>query len=331
VQSGTELKPPTFDDIVSRNQHLLAAKKLAREAATLDQGILIVGEPGTEKELFARAVHNAGSRSRGKLVELDCLNLPGTLLEQVMFGGADDLLNRPILRRCNGGSLFIQEVGDLPLVAQSRIINTIRTGRLVLGSGEEVGFDCRLMASTSQDLAPMVEDRRFRSDLYGILTGAVIYIPPLRHRREDIPLLVDRVMREYGNSLGKKLTTISDEAMHALTHYRWPGNVRELRAVIRRSAMLAKGETILLQHLPQAVQESRHAKTGPLPEGAHENEPLALAIIEKRHIQKVLDYTGWHKVRSAQILGIDRSTLYDKIKRYNLVNPAGRSLELSRV
>lgn len=326
---GIELKPSTFEDIVSRNMQLLNAKRLAQEAAAHEHGMLIVGEAGTEKELFARAVHSASARSRAELVELDCLNLPGTLLEQMLFGPMPGLPGQPLLGRCVGGTFFIQEAGALPLVAQSRIIRALESGKLPLASGSEIDFDCRLLASASQDLAPMVEDRSFRSDLFRILTGTVVYIPPLRHRKEDIPLLVERAMNEYGSSLGKHLTNISDEAMHALMHYRWPGNVRELRAVVRRSAMLARGETILLQHLPQAVQESRHAKTGPPPEGAHESEPLTLAIIEKRHIQKVLDYTGWHKVRTAQILGIDRSTLYDKIKRYNLVNNAERSLELS--
>lgn len=328
VLSGTEEKTCTFDDIRSKNPHLLAAKKLAEEAAELDRGMLIVGEPGTEKELFARAVHQASSRAAMPFLELDCVHLPDALLEWVMFGREAGTDLQPIMKHCRGGTLFVQEVGALPLVAQSRTARAFDTGKVDLGSGEDVAFDCRVMASTSEDLLPLLEDKKFRQDLYNALTEVVIFIPPLRHRKEDIPLLVHKFIRQYGRDLGKRLNNISDEAMHALVHYRWPGNVSELEAVIGRSALLAKGETVLMHHLPQAVQESRRSRTGDAEEPAR---PLSLATIEKRHIQKVLDYTGWHKVRSAQILGIDRSTLYDKIRRYNLVDPADRVLQLARI
>jgi len=317
----------TFDDIATKNPHVITAKGLACEAAMRDGGMLIVGEPGTEKDLLARAVHAAGRRSAMPMVELDCAHLPEVLMERAMFGEPIGEQLHPVLKECIGGTLFIQEVAALPLVAQSRIVRAMQTGRLALESGEEVRFDCRVIATTSEDLAPLLEDRRFRGDLYRALTETVIFIPPLRHRKEDIPLLVHKLMREFGRELQKPLRNISDEAMQGLTHFRWSGNVVELKAVIGRAALLAKGETILMQHLPRAVQKARKYKNA----RREEDQPLSLATVEKRHIQKVLDHTGWHKVRSARILGIDRSTLYDKIKRYNLVAPADRLRQVPQV
>lgn len=320
-------KTCTFDDIVTKNPLLLAAKRIARGATMHDGGILIMGEPGTEKEMFAAAVHNSSRRAAMPLVELDCVGLPDALMEQAIFGEdvGEDL--HPMIEECRGGTLFLQEVGALPLVAQSRIARAMHTGQLPFSSGEAADFDCRVIASTSEDLVPCVEDRVFRGDLHQVLASTVIFIPPLRHRKEDISLLVHKLVREFGEALHKPLSNISDEALQALTHYRWPGNVRELEAVMGRSAALAKGETILLQHLPREIQRSSKYKDYVL--GA--DELLSLATIEKRHIQKVLDHTGWHKVRSAQVLGIDRSTLYDKIRRYHLVNPAERVLEPARI
>ena len=316
-----------FDDVATRNPHLLTAKGLAYEAAMQDGGILILGEPGTEKEMLAAAVHAVGKRSESKFVELDCAHLPGALMERAMFGEWLGGELHPMLRDCRGGTLLMQEAGALPLVIQSRIVGAMQTGRLALDSAGEADFDCRIIATTSDDLVPLVEDKLFRGDLYEALTQTVIFVPPLRHRKEDIPLLVQRFMREFGRRLRKPLCNISDEAMQGLTHYRWPGNVGELKTIIGRAALLAKGETILLQHLPRGVQQGRKYKET----ADTENQPLSLAVIEKRHIQKVLDYTGWHKVRSAQILGIDRSTLYDKIKRYDLANPADRLLGVGQV
>jgi len=311
-----------FDDITTRNPHLLTAKGLAYEAAMQDGGMLIVGEPGTEKEMLAAAVHAAGARSSSALVELDCSHLPGVLMNRAVFGGGTAEQLHPLLRDCLGGTLLIQEASALPLVLQSRIVHAMQTGSLALDPGRETDFDCRVIATTSEDLIPRVEDKQFRGDLYEALTQTVVFVPPLRHRKEDILPLVRQFMREFGRRLRKPLSNISDEAMQGLAHYRWPGNVDELKTIIGRAALLAKGETILMQHLPRSVQQGCKYKDTP----NIKDQPLSLAIIEKRHIQKVLDYTGWHKVRSAQILGIDRSTLYDKIKRYNLANPAERLL-----
>ena len=318
--SATKPKIVSFDDIVSNSAHVQAAKKLAQQAALLGQHVLIVGEQGTEKDVFAAAIHSASSRARMPFVELDCFYLSGTLIEEVLFGRQVEKELQPTMKSCAGGTLFIQDVGALPLVAQSRLAHACQSGRLTLDSGDEMDFTCRIIASTVNDLQPVVEDRQFRADLHRILSQAMIWLPPLRHRKEDVPLLVHRFIDEFAASLGKPLNSISDEAMNAFVHYPWPGNVRELKTVIGRCALLAKGEMILMDHLPKAIQRVRKIKNVPV----QDEDALSLATIEKRHIQKVLDYTGWHKVRSAKILGIDRSTLYDKIRRYNLMNPADR-------
>jgi len=313
VLSEIEVTSGSFDGIVSRNEHVQAAKRQAQQAALLGSHMLIIGEQGTEKELFAAAVHAASARAAAAFVELDCFYLSGTLIEEMLFGRQVEKELQPLMRSCAGGTLFIQQVGALPLVAQSRIVHACQTGRLMLDSGDELEFRCKLIATSTEDLAPAVEDRQFRSDLHRMLEQTVVWLPPLRHK----------FINQFGASLGKPLNSISDEAMNALVHYPWPGNVRELRTVIGRCAMLAKGEMVLLDHLPKSIQRARKIKNMPV----QDEDSFSLAIVEKRHIQKVLDYTGWHKVRSARILGIDRSTLYDKIRRYNLANPADRIAE----
>ena len=321
--SEIEVTSGSFDGIVSRNEHVQAAKRQAQQAALLGSHMLIIGEQGTEKEQFAAAVHAASARASASFVELDCFYLSGTLIEEMLFGRQVEKELQPLMRSCAEGTLFIQQVGALPLIAQSRIVHACQTGRLALDSGDELDFRCKLIATSTDDLTPAVEDRQFRSDLHRMLDQTVIWLPPLRHRKEDVPLLVHKLINELRASLGKPLNSISDEAMNALVHYPWPGNVRELKTVIGRCAMLAKGEMILLDHLPKSIQRARKIKNMPV----QDEDSFSLAIVEKRHIQKVLDYTGWHKVRSARILGIDRSTLYDKIRRYNLINPADRVAE----
>ena len=321
--SATKSKTVSFEDIVSNSAHVQAARKSAQQAALMGHHVLIVGEQGTEKEMFAAAIHGASSRADRPFVELDCFYLSGTLIEEVLFGRQVEKELQPTMKSCCGGTLFIQDVGALPLVAQSRITHACQSGKLALDSGDEMDFTCRIVASTVNDLQPVVEDRLFRADLHQMLSQTMIWLPPLRHRKEDVPLLVHRFIDEYAASLNKPLNSISDEAMNALVHYPWPGNVRELKTVIGRCALLAKGEMILTDHLPKAIQRVRKIKNVPV----QDEDALSLATIEKRHIQKVLDYTGWHKVRSAKILGIDRSTLYDKIRRYNLMNPADRTVE----
>jgi len=308
VLSASKQETVCFDDIVSRNPHVLTAARLAHQAALLGHHVLIVGEQGTEKELFAAAIHNASSRAQNSLIELDCFYLPSTLLEQILFGRQVEKELQPMMKNCADGTLFIQEVGSLPLVAQSRIVRAIQLSTLLLDGGEAVDFTCKLIGSSTDDMLPA-------------LTQTVLWLPPLRHRKEDIPLLVHKTIDEFAAAFHRSLNSISDEAMNALIHYPWPGNVRELNTIVGRCALLAKGEMILTDHLPKAIQRARKSKYAahgtdvPPPE-----DVLSLATVEKRHIQKVLDITGWHKVRSAQILGIDRSTLYDKIRRYNLVN-----------
>jgi len=299
------------------------ARVVAQQAAIGDSNLLIIGEPGTEKEELALAVHNASPRATAPFIEINCVDASDSLLTDALFGQPESERRQYLAGITSLGTIFIDDVEELPLAAQARLMRAFQSGVLRLDSGEEIAFNCRVVAATSVDLIPLVEDRQFRQDFYDTIHHAAVYIPPLRHRKEDIPLLAERFIKDTASRLHKPLKSISDQAMHSLVHYTWPGNLYELRSVIERSAALAKGEVILLDHLPKNVQEARKGKG----EGPADDKVLALADIEKRHIQKVLDYTGWHKVRTAQILGIDRSTLYDKIKRYNLAEPAERILE----
>jgi len=284
---------------------LVKAEQVARTDAT----VLILGETGTGKEVLARALHRMSKRSDRPLVTVNCASLPPTLIESELFGrekgaytGASTKMSGRF-EAANGSTLFLDEIGELPLELQGKILRAIEHGSFErLGSTKSIHVDIRIIAATNRDLAREVKEGRFRSDLYYRLNVFPIVIPPLRDRREDIPTLVHGLVKQFEKKLGKHIESIPPQTMDALQAYAWPGNVRELKNVIEH-AMIISNKTLNV-HIPTSMLDD-DVDVGSLKE------------MDRRHICRVLDKTGWRiagKHGAAEILGLKRTTLIYKMK-----------------
>lgn len=286
---------------------------ISRVATASNTTVLILGETGVGKELVANGIHAQSSRAGKPVIRLNCSAIPETLLEAELFGverGAftDARESREgLLQMADGGTLYLDEIGDLPLSLQPKLLRVIedKTYRR-LGGRREFVADVRILASTNRDLAANVAAGRFREDLYFRLKVMVIHVPPLRNRGNDVLLLARHFLARFGNELGRKNLCLSAEAEERLLRYHWPGNVRELRNVIERACILAPADIIMPALL---VLE-------PLPAHPAGNGHGTLADAEKRHILTALNQCDGNKSRAAELLGISRSTLKEKLKEY---------------
>ena len=310
-----------FGEIVGKSRALKEALKQVRKVAATDSTVLILGETGTGKELIARAIHNLSARKDRTFVSFNCASIPSGLLESELFGHEKGAFTGAITREigrlelANKGTLFLDEVGDIPLELQSKLLRVLQEQEFErLGSARTVRVDFRLVAATNRDLSEMVENSRFRSDLYYRLQVFPIEIPPLRERREDVPLLVWHFVKKYAQRMKKRIETIRSEDMKALLHYSWPGNVRELQNIIERSVILTTG-TVLDR---PAVAETKNARS---------YVPLAaqtLAEAEREHILKTLRETDWvigGSEGAAAKLAVRRTTLLYKMRRLGIFRP----------
>lgn len=287
-------------------------RKISAVAPT-DTTVLIIGESGTGKELVAEAIHKLSNRP-GKLVKINCSAIPEHLLESELFGYEKGAFTGALRRKpgkfelANGGTLFLDEIGDMPPALQSKLLRVIETGEVEpLGATSAKKVDVRIIAATNQDLERLMKEGKFRQDLYFRLRVFVIEIPPLRKRREDIPILISYFLRQISAKLGKKITSLSKDVMDAFMEYDWPGNVRQLRNALEEIAILAEGETINV--LPtfiekEAIKPSLEGKT--------------MEEIEREAIALALKKTGGNRVKAAKMLGIGTRTLYRKIEKYGL-------------
>jgi DNA-binding NtrC family response regulator len=301
-------------DMISKNEKMLEIFELARTVAKSSSTVLIQGESGTGKELLARAVHDESPRSEAPFISVSCASLTESLLESELFGhekgaftGAN-AIKRGKLELAQDGTLFLDEIGDIGLKLQMDLLRVLeqREFRRVGGS-DLIAINSRIIAATNRDLKAAIEENRFRADLYYRLNVISIHIPPLRERREDIPLLVDHFIEKFNIEMGKQVRGVSEEAMRILVDNNWPGNARELRNVIERAMVVAKGNIITESDvsLPSAAGSANH-------------RTKSLEEIEKEHIRIVLHEHQWNIARSAQTLGIDRVTLYNKIKKFDM-------------
>jgi len=301
-------------DMISKNEKMLEIFDLARTVAKSSSTVLIQGESGTGKELLARAIHDESPRMDAPFISVSCASLTESLLESELFGhekGAFTgavVLKRGKLELAQDGTLFLDEIGDISMKLQMDLLRVLeqREFRRVGGS-DLIAINSRIIAATNRNLSAAIEEERFRADLYYRLNVISIHIPPLRERREDIPLLVDHFIEKFNIEMGKQIRGVSEEAMRILVDNDWPGNARELRNVIERSVVVAKGNIVTESDisLPSAGPGADHRMK-------------SLEEIEKAHIRVVLNENQWNIVRSAQALGIDRVTLYNKIKKFAL-------------
>ncbi|HSL23071.1 MAG TPA: sigma-54 dependent transcriptional regulator [Vicinamibacterales bacterium] len=304
-----------FQDIVSRSASMQRALDLARSAAHTSSTILVLGESGTGKELLARAIHAESDRKGGPFVAVSCAALTDTLLESELFGHEKGAFTGAVSRRkgtfeaAHGGTLFLDEIGDISAKLQLDLLRVLEERRFCrVGGNEPVSVDVRIIAATNRDLRKAVDAGHFREDLFYRLNVIPIPLPPLRERREDIPLLVDYLLERLSVELKRPIDGVARDAMALLMSYAFPGNIRELRNILERAIVVASGPTIHAADLNlQPVGEA--------PDGSLES-------VERQHIIRILEQTGGNVSQAARILDIDRVTLYNKIKKYRLREPA---------
>ena len=305
-------------EILTQYQPMRAVLALVEKVARSDSPVLITGESGTGKELVARALHRLSSRAEGPLVDINCAAIAENLLESELFGHEKGAFTGALARKTGlfelaaGGSLFMDEIGELDPKLQGKLLRALEQSSFFrVGGTQKVEVDVRIVAATNKDLAAMVAENHFRSDLYYRINTISIALPPLRERVVDIPLLADHFLKRYG---GTSPPALADDAVAALQAYAWPGNVRELRNVIERAVLLATDGVIRAQDLPLSPANG----AGP---GAAIGGSLSLADLERRHIESVLRQSNWHQGRAAQALGISSKTLYRKIREYGFQRP----------
>jgi DNA-binding NtrC family response regulator len=310
-----------FRDMVSKSAPMQAVFELAKTAARSPSTILILGESGTGKDLLARAIHAESPRQGAPFVAVSCAALTETLLESELFGHEKGAFTGAAARRrgtfetADGGTLFLDEIGDISPKLQLDLLRVLETRQFCrVGGNTPITVDVRIIAATNRDLQQAVTQGRFRDDLFYRLNIIPIKLPPLRERREDIPLLVEHVLERMSAELGRRVDGVSRDAMAMLMAYPFPGNVRELRNLLERAMVCAAGP--ILQVSDFGIGEAA-AAVSPAP-------PASLEEVERRHIAAILEQCGGNVTHAARILDIDRVTLYNKIKKYGLREPAGQ-------
>jgi DNA-binding NtrC family response regulator len=287
--------------------------------------VLIQWESGTGKELAANAIHYRSKRAKKPLMKINCGAIPENLLETELFGYEKGAFTdakgtkRGLFELANGGTVFLDEIAELKSYLQTKLLRVLESQDFMRVGGErEISVDVRIIAATNKDLSALVNTGQFRKDLYYRLKVMVIEMPPLRERREDILPLGSLFIAENNGELGKNVTGISEEAREYLLNYRWPGNVRELKNIIERAMILSNGNEILPDHLPIELRRSQKDGVG---DRAADVADLTLEAAEKKHIQDVLTMMDGNKSRASRMLGISRSTLREKLKKYS-ISPA---------
>jgi len=293
-------------------------KKIARSKST----ILIVGETGTGKELFAQAIHQNSPRAGKPFKVLNCAAVSETLLESELFGHVKGAFTGAIVDRkgliqaADSGTLFLDEIGDMPLQMQAKLLRSVETGEILpVGSNDAQYFDVRFVAATNHDLSELMRKGQFREDLfYRLHADGAIRIPPLRRRREDIPVLVERFIEQGNQEQDASIESASPEVMRKLVNYNWPGNVRELRNVIFRMCLEAEGPILQVEDLPELLRSSTDIVLAGPPNLAG----MTMADVEKLHIMNTLRMFGGNREKTAKALGIGARTLYRKLRDYGL-------------
>jgi DNA-binding NtrC family response regulator len=308
---------PKLDEIVGESPAMQQVFQLVETVAKTDTTVMIRGESGTGKELLARAIHGNSQRRYFPMVIINCGGMPEGVLESELFGHERGAFTGAQYRRkgklelADQGTLFLDEVGNIDMKTQMDLLRVIETKQFSrVGGNEIIKVDFRIICATNKDLERAVQEGTFREDLYYRLNVFTIYVPPLRERKSDIPPLADYFVSKYARAMAKPITRITPEAMDVLVRYDWPGNVRELENGIERAMVVGKPPAIVPDDLPFRITEKNHVpRSG------------SLASMERAHIAEVLEQNNWNITRSAEILEIDRVTLYNKISKYGLRKP----------
>ncbi|CAM3975561.1 sigma-54 interaction domain-containing protein [Mesobacillus thioparans] len=319
IDSGVKY---TLDDILGESQQIVSLKDKVKMVSNSDISILIRGESGTGKELFAHSIHQLSSRSQKPFIKVNCGAIPENLLESELFGyeegaftGAKKGGKKGKFQLANGGTLFLDEIGDMPLSMQVKLLRALQDGEIEpIGSTKSISVDVRIIAATNRPLENMIEEKRFREDLFYRINVVPFSVPPLRERAEDLKLLIAYFIDKVTNRLGKRIAGMERNVMEILKSYSWPGNIRELQNVIEAAVHLTKGEQITMDSLPDYLQTQTaiyRFNNKKLKDIVEETEKWVLKqSLERNHDDKVL---------VGRELGISKSTLYEKLNKYGLL------------
>jgi DNA-binding NtrC family response regulator len=319
-----------FENIIGDHERIQKVFEIVEKVADTDSTILILGDSGTGKELFAKAIHYNSYRRDRPFVPVNCAAIPSELLESELFGHEKGAFTNAIRTRigrfelANGGTVFLDEIGDMNPLLQSKLLRVLQERQFErVGAVKTIKTDIRIIAATHQDLKVAVAQKKFREDLYYRLNVIPIRVPPLRERKSDIALLAHHFLEHFNRSKKKKIRAISDEAMEALVRYDWPGNVRELENTIERLVILVDHDVIAAQDLPEKFHLLPEAEPAQVLEIPEEGISLDSAVneFERNLILQALVKTGWVKNKAARLLNLNRTTLIEKIKRQNLTRP----------
>jgi two-component system response regulator AtoC len=313
-----------FGSLVAKSEPMQSMFRIAAKAAQYKTTVLLLGDSGTGKELIARAIHFEGQRSTMPLVPVNCGGIPETLLESELFGykkgaftGADRN-KKGLFQEAEGGTIFLDEIGELPLSLQVKILRVLQENEIrMVGDSKSMKIDARVIAATARDLEEEVKKGTFREDLFYRLNVLSIKIPPLRERSEDIPLLCEHFIKRFNTTLGKNIEGIAPAAMSRLLEYNWPGNVRELENAIERAAVLAEDPLLLTEHFPAELGQRFEQKQIDEFFDGHSLK-AAQKLMEKKLITKALKKTGGNRTQASRLLEISHPSLLSKIKRYEI-------------
>lgn len=318
-KKGKKATPITysFDSIVGESKELKQAMALAQKVSKTDAAVLLIGETGTGKEVFAHAIHQASQRAAQPIVDINCSAFSKDLLESELFGYKAGAFTgalkdkKGLFEVANHGTIFLDEIGEMAFELQARLLRVLETGEYIkIGDTKPTQVDVRIISATNRDLKKEIENGNFREDLYFRLSVFQINLPPLRERKDDIESLSYMFLNKFANKLNKKITGITPEVLDILKNAEWKGNVRELRNVIERCSIVCE-EQITFEDLPLDLQK-RKSDISPT------KDSFELAEIERMHIIKVLQYTNGNKTETARLLKIGLATLYRKIEAYKI-------------
>jgi two-component system response regulator AtoC len=313
-----------FVDIVGRDEKMVEIFELVGQVADSDATVLVTGESGTGKELIARAIHQQSRRSQRPFVAVNCTAIPEHLIESELFGHERGAFTGAVQRRigkfelAHSGTLLLDEIGSMRLDMQTKLLRALQEREIERVGGERtIKVDVRIVAATNADLREMVKSKTFRDDLYYRLNVIPVFVPPLRSRKGDIPLLIQYFLDKYNRQFNRRVRGFSLAVMEALQAYDWPGNVRELENIVERLVVISKHETIQLRDLPLDLQSSHTPLIEQL-EGEGYDLRKAVQQFEREYIRRVLEKTHWNQTVAARMLGIHRNTLLGKIEQLEL-------------
>ena len=311
-------KKYSFDTIIGKSKPLAMAIDLAQKVATTDSTVLLTGETGTGKEVFAQAIHENSNRSKKSFVALNCSTFGKEILESELFGHKQGAFTgalkdkKGFLEEANGGTLFLDEIGEMPLALQAKLLRVLETSEYIpVGDTTPKKSNFRLIAATNKDLKVESDQGNFRSDLYFRLNVFEVYLPPLRDRVKDIRPLTEYFVKLSAAKTNKKTMQVSADFFDKMEAYHWPGNIRELKNVIERAVILSHGDTLTPDVLPFDLQNAATTASKPM-------SAFSMQSVEKLHIQKVLNYTKGNKAEAARLLEIGVATLYRKLEEYDI-------------